>query len=72
MAESIICLGRATTERVGVGALVYLTALMEYLVANVLELAGNETRDNKKTRIICNWIFTMTRNSTNFSDMTIA
>ena len=39
-------------KRVGAGAPAYMAVVIEYLAAGILELAGNEVRDNKKTRII--------------------
>ncbi|XP_074649896.1 histone H2A-like [Tubulanus polymorphus] len=49
-------------ERVGGGAPVYLAAVLEYLAAEILELAGNAARDNKRTRIIPRHIQLAVRN----------
>ncbi|XP_065219239.1 histone H2A-like [Planococcus citri] len=39
-------------KKIGVGSSVYLSAVLEYLVAELLELAGNAASDNHKKRII--------------------
>ena len=40
-------------ERVGGGAPVYLSTVLEYLAAEVLELAGNAAREEKSKQSAC-------------------
>lgn len=49
-------------ERIGAGSAVYLSAVLEYLCAEILELAGNASRDNKKLRIAPRHILLAVRN----------
>lgn len=64
------------SERIGIGAPVYLAAVLEYLVAELLELAGNAARENKKKRIIPRHLQLVIRNdeelSKLLSDVTIS
>jgi len=43
--------------RIGKTAPVYLAAVLEYLLAEMMELAGNAARDDKKPRIPPQHIF---------------
>ena len=62
--------------RIGAGAPVYMAAVLEYLAAEILELAGNAARDQKKARIVPRHIQLAVRNDEELnkmlSDVTIA
>jgi histone H2A len=48
--------------RIGSGAPIYLAAVIEYIVAEILELAGNAAKEQKKQRIIPRHIQQAVRN----------
>ncbi|XP_059187649.1 histone H2A-like [Centropristis striata] len=56
-------------QRIGSGAAVYLAAVLEYLAAEILELAGNACRDNKKQRIAPRHILLAVKNDEELNRM---
>ena len=63
-------------QRVGGGAPVFLCSVLEYLCAELLELAGNAAKDNKKSRITPRHVMLAAKNddelSRLFGSVTIA
>ncbi|VAH70369.1 unnamed protein product [Triticum turgidum subsp. durum] len=56
-------------DRIGWGAPIYLADVLEYLAAEMLELAGNAAKDNKKTRIMPRHLLIATRNDEELSKL---
>lgn len=58
-------------EKIGKGAPVYLASVLEYLCAEILELAGNAARDNKKARIVPRHVALAVKNDEELSKLLI-
>src|ERR1700677_975956 len=57
-------------RRVSAAAPVYLGGVLEYITAEVLELAGNAARDNKRQRITARHLLLAVKNDTELDAMT--
>ena len=55
--------------RIGSGAPVYAASVLEYLTAELLELAGNAAKDNKKLRIVPRHILLAVKNDDELSQL---
>lgn len=55
------------SKRIGAGAAVYMTSVLEYLAAELLEMSGNAARDNKAKRIKPRHMVLAIRNDEEFS-----
>ncbi|CAG9530799.1 unnamed protein product [Cercopithifilaria johnstoni] len=56
-------------DRIGASASVYFTAVLRYLTAEVLQLAGNEARNNKENRISARHIQSAIRNNDELNEL---
>jgi len=56
-------------KRISSGAAVYMAATLEYLCAEVLELAGNAAKEHRKTRIVPRYIQLAIRNDEELSKL---
>ncbi|KPI98083.1 PREDICTED: histone H2A, sperm-like [Papilio xuthus] len=56
-------------KRIGCGSAVYLSAALEYLAAEILELAGKAASDNGKSRILPRHILLAVKNDDELNKM---
>ncbi|XP_039114289.1 LOW QUALITY PROTEIN: histone H2A, sperm-like [Dioscorea cayenensis subsp. rotundata] len=56
-------------QRIGRGTPVYIAAVLEYLASEVLELAGNAVKDDKKARIIPRHLMLAVRNDEELNNL---
>ena len=56
-------------ERVGIGAPVYLAAVLEYLVTEILEICVMVVKQNKKNRIIPRYVYLSLKEDPEFNKL---